>query len=90
MLESIDTINTFLKRKFIDLKVDWESHHFYNDLHEIFEQVSKESSPTKKIEILQENDSQGLQVFLRCVFDDNIAWLVPDSKPPYEPSDAPE
>ena len=59
-------------------------------LHEIFEQVSKESSVNKKVEILKDNDSQGLQVFLRCVFDDNIAWLVPDSKPPYEPSDAPE
>ena len=59
-------------------------------LHEIFEQVSKESSPTKKIEILQENDSQGLQVFLRCVYDDSISWIIPDSTPPYEPNDAPE
>ena len=59
-------------------------------LHEIFTDVAEESSINKKVEILKDNDSQGLQVFLRCVFDDKIAWLVPDSKPPYEPNDAPE
>ena len=59
-------------------------------LHEIFTDVAKETSINKKSEILQEHDSQGLQIFLRCVFDDKITWLVPDSKPPYEPNDAPE
>ena len=59
-------------------------------LHEIFEQVSKESSVNKKVEILKDNDSQGLQVFLRCVYDDSISWIIPDSTPPYEPNDAPE
>ena len=59
-------------------------------LHEIFTDVAEESSINKKVDILKDNDSQGLQVFLRCVFDDKIAWLIPDSKPPYEPNDAPE
>ena len=59
-------------------------------LHEIFTDVAKETSINKKSEILKENDSQGLQIFLRCVFDDKVTWLVPDSKPPYEPNDAPE
>jgi len=59
-------------------------------LHEIFTAVAEESSINKKVEILKDNDSQGLQVFLRCVFDDKIAWLIPNSKPPYEPNDAPE
>ena len=59
-------------------------------LHEIFTDVAEETSINKKVDILKDNDSQGLQVFLRCVFDDKIAWLVPDSKPPYEPNDAPE
>ena len=59
-------------------------------LHEIFTDVAKETSINKKSEILKENDSQGLQIFLRCVFDDKITWLVPDSKPPYEPNDSPE
>ena len=59
-------------------------------LHEIFTDVAKETSINKKSEILQEHDSKGLQIFLRCVFDDKITWLVPDSKPPYEPNDAPE
>ena len=39
-------------------------------LHEIFTAVAEESSINKKEEILKDNDSQGLQVFLRCVFDD--------------------
>ena len=59
-------------------------------LHEIFEQVSKEATPTKKVEVLRENDSHGLQVFLRCVYDDSVTWLVPDTTPPYEPNEAPE
>ena len=59
-------------------------------LHEIFTDVAEETSINKKVDILKDNDSQGLQVFLRCVFDDKIAWLIPDSKPPYEPNDAPE
>ena len=59
-------------------------------LHEIFELVSKESAIGKKVEILQDNDSQGLQVFLRCVYDDTVSWLVPDTTPPYEPNEAPE
>jgi hypothetical protein len=59
-------------------------------LHEIFTEVSEESSINKKSAILLEHDSQGLQIFLRCVFDDKVTWLVPDSKPPYEPNDAPE
>jgi hypothetical protein len=58
--------------------------------HEIFTDVAKETSINKKSAILQEHDSQGLQIFLRCVFDDKVTWLVPDSKPPYEPNDAPE
>ena len=59
-------------------------------MHELFAEVGKEKSINRKSEILRENDSQGLQVFLRCVFDDTVTWLVPDSKPPYEPNDAPE
>jgi len=59
-------------------------------LHEIFTDVAKETSINKKSAILQEHDSKGLQIFLRCVFDDKVTWLVPDSKPPYEPNDAPE
>ncbi len=57
--------------------------------HELFNQVGKEKSINRKSEILQENDTRSLQVFLRCVFDDSVTWLVPNTKPPYEPNDAP-
>jgi len=58
--------------------------------HELFNQVGKEKSINRKSEILQENDTRSLQVFLRCVFDDSVTWLIPNTKPPYEPNDAPE
>ena len=44
----------------------------------------------KKAQILRENESDGLKVVLRGAFDRGIEWLVPDSKPPYEPNDAPD
>ena len=59
-------------------------------LHELFTQIGKEKSINRKSAMLQEADSQGLQVFLRCVFDDSVTWLIPNTKPPYEPNDAPE
>ena len=58
--------------------------------HELFNQVGKEKSINRKSEILQENDTRSLQVFLRCVFDDSVTWLIPNTKPPYEPNGAPE
>ena len=58
--------------------------------HELFNQVGKEKSINRKSEILQENDTRSLQVFLRCVFDDSVTWLIPNTKPPYEPNDSPE
>ena len=59
-------------------------------LHEIFTEIDKVTSVAKKAQILRENESDGLKVVLRGAFDRGIEWLVPDSKPPYEPNDAPD
>ena len=59
-------------------------------LHEIFAEIDKVTSVAKKAQILRENESDGLKVVLRGAFDRGIEWLVPDSKPPYEPNDAPD
>lgn len=59
-------------------------------LHEIFTEVDKVTSVAKKAQILRENESDGLKVVLRGAFDTGIEWLVPDTKPPYEPNDAPD
>ena len=58
-------------------------------LHEIFTEVDKVTSVSKKAEILKDNESDGLKIVLRGAFDTGIQWLVPDSKPPFEPNDAP-
>ena len=52
LLESIDNINIFFKRKVIDLKVDWNNHDFYNNLHEVFENLNGEwDKPTRLIKM---------------------------------------
>tara|TARA_Y100000296_G_C5156892_1_gene249598 strand:+ start:1003 stop:1467 length:465 start_codon:yes stop_codon:yes gene_type:complete len=58
-------------------------------LHEIFTEIDKVTSVSKKAEILKDNESDGLKIVLRGAFDTGIQWLVPDSKPPFEPNDAP-
>ena len=59
-------------------------------LHEIFTEIDKVTSVTKKAQILKENESDGLKIVLRGAFDTGIQWQVPDTKPPYEPNDAPD
>ena len=59
-------------------------------LHEIFTEIDKVTSVSKKAQILQENESDGLKIVLRGAFDTGIQWQVPDTKPPYEPNDAPD
>ena len=58
-------------------------------LHEIFTEVDEVTSTAKKAQILQDNESDGLKIVLRGAFDTGIEWLVPDSKPPFEPNVAP-
>tara|TARA_Y100000310_G_C20440982_1_gene696106 strand:- start:130 stop:594 length:465 start_codon:yes stop_codon:yes gene_type:complete len=59
-------------------------------LHEIFTEVDKVTSTAKKAQILKDNESDGLKIVLRGAFDTGIKWLVPDTKPPFQPSDAPD
>ena len=58
-------------------------------IHEIFTEVEKVTSVTKKAQILKDNESDGLKSVLRGAFDTGIKWLVPDTKPPFQPNDAP-
>lgn len=52
-------------------------------LFEVLEQVSKESSRKKKIEVLQKHDNTPLRDYLRCVFDDRVKFNLPEGEPPY-------
>ena len=58
-------------------------------LHEIFTEVDEVTSVVKKAQILKDNESDGLKIVLRGAFDNGIEWLIPDSKPPFHPNDAP-
>lgn len=59
-------------------------------IHEILEKVRKEKTVKGKVEILQQNDSVPLRTILKYTYDPSIEFLVPDSEPPYQPSDAQE
>ena len=59
-------------------------------LHEKFEKIGKEKSIKKKQQLLKEYDTPGLRSILRSTYDDTIQWIVPDSRPPFEPNDAPD
>ena len=58
-------------------------------LHEIFTEIDEVTSVVKKAQILKDNESDGLKTVLRGAFDTGIEWLIPDSKPPFQPNDAP-
>lgn len=55
------------------------------ELYEIVESVQKTKSRNEKIEILRQNSKSYFTDYLRCIFDSNIVFLLPDGKPPYEP-----
>ena len=59
-------------------------------LHEKFDKIGKEKSIKKKRTLLKEYDSPGLRATLKSTYDTTIQWIVPDSRPPFEPNDAPD
>jgi hypothetical protein len=54
---------------------------------EIIEAAQK-AVGAKKVEILQENDCPALRIVLKFAYNDSIEWLLPDSEPPYTPSES--
>ena len=57
--------------------------------HEIFTKVNNAKDKPKKIEVLRENDSQGLRQLMKAAFDPNIIFDLPEGIPPYIANDAP-
>jgi len=57
-------------------------------LHEVFLKVGGEKKISEKVKILQSYDSPPVRAVLRGAYDPTIKWLVPSSKPPFEPNDA--
>lgn len=58
-------------------------------VHEIFEEVSVKTKISDKVSILQHHESDGIKAILRGAFDTRIDWLVPNTPPPYTPSESP-
>ena len=58
-------------------------------VHEIFEEVSEKTKISEKVSILQHHQSDGIKAILRGAYDTRIDWLVPNTAPPYTPSESP-
>ena len=58
-------------------------------VHEVLEQVSKQRSKAKKIEVLKEYRSDALVSLLIWNFDDTVISMLPDGEVPYERSSVP-
>lgn len=58
------------------------------NIYEVFDEVAKETSRQKKIEILRNNDSYALRNVLKGSFDKDIQFVI-ERVPYYKPSDSP-
>ena len=59
-------------------------------ISEILDKVHKAKTKAKKIEILQQNDSDSLRMILKASFDPTKEWVIPSGDVPFTPNDAPE
>ena len=59
-------------------------------LHEVLKKVHNAKTKEKKIQILQENNSEALRMIIKGSFDPNIEWEIPYGDVPYQPNDAPD
>ena len=58
-------------------------------VHEVLEQVSKQRTKAKKVEVLKEYRSDALVSLLIWNFDDTVISMLPDGEVPYERSSVP-
>ena len=58
-------------------------------VHEVLEQVSKQRTKAKKVEVLKEHRSDALVSLLIWNFDDTVISMLPDGEVPYERSEVP-
>lgn len=63
------------------------SYVAHKEVFEVIEEVSKESSRAKKIDLLQEYASPALKDLLRGTYDDVVQWALPPGDPPYTPAE---
>lgn len=56
-------------------------------LYEILEECSKGKSVDERVALLQKNSSAPLQTLLKYAFDPGLKFLLPDTTPPFKPTD---
>tara|TARA_R110002153_G_scaffold167034_1_gene319691 strand:+ start:82 stop:531 length:450 start_codon:yes stop_codon:yes gene_type:complete len=58
------------------------------ELYEILEAISSETKPAKKVELIRHylNTYTSFADYVRCVFDEKVQFLLPDSRPPFTPA----
>lgn len=54
---------------------------------EVINEVKKTKKKSDKISVLKANETWALKDVLKGTLDPKIVWLLPDGKPPYEPSE---
>ena len=59
-------------------------------LSEVLTKVNNAKDKTKKIAVLQENDTEALRMLIKSSFDPRIIWVMPVGNVPYKPNQAPE
>ena len=59
-------------------------------LSEVLTKVNNAKDKTKKIAVLQENDTEALRMLIKSSFDPRIIWVMPVGNVPYKPNPAPE
>ena len=58
-------------------------------LSEVLDKVHKAKTKDKKVDILQEFDSEPLRMVIKSSFDPNIEWEMPSGTVPYQANEAP-
>ena len=59
-------------------------------MSEVLDKVAKAKTKAKKIELLQEYNTDALRMVLKSSFDPRIEWELPEGDVPYTPNEAPE
>lgn len=57
-------------------------------LSEIIRQTAEKKNNKEKEEFLKENESKQLKMALKCIYDKEVEFLLPDSTPPFEANEA--
>ena len=57
--------------------------------HEILKRINNAKDKKKKLQILQDYDSEPLRMLMKGAFDPSIKWDLPTGVPPYKANEAP-